>query len=62
LGGCGRFFEGDGEQMDKALNQILANLDDNTVILISQNQGIYIRTETDKQYFENSGRLLWSRI
>ena len=32
LGGCGRFFEGDGRQMNEALNVKLANLPNETVI------------------------------
>ena len=31
LGGCGRFFEGDGAQMNEALNVKLAQLPDETV-------------------------------
>ena len=31
LGGCGRFFEGDATQMNRALNEVLANLDNETV-------------------------------
>ena len=31
LGGCGRFFEGDGAQMNEALNVKLASLPDETV-------------------------------
>jgi hypothetical protein len=31
LGGCGRFFEGDATQMNHALNEVLASLDDETV-------------------------------
>ena len=33
LGGCGRFFEGDATQMNHALNEVLAGLDDETVSL-----------------------------
>ena len=33
LGGCGRFFEGDGQQMNEALNVKLAQLPDETVSL-----------------------------
>ena len=31
LGGCGRFFEGDATQMNRALNEVLAGLDNETV-------------------------------
>lgn len=34
LGGCGRFFEGDAEQMHRALVQILGQLPDETVGLL----------------------------
>lgn len=32
IGGCGRFFEGTGEQMDHALNTVIAELPENTLI------------------------------
>ena len=32
VGGCGRFFEGDGAQMHHALNVVIAGLPDNTLI------------------------------
>jgi len=32
IGGCGRFFEGDAEQMHKALNEVLAALPDDTKV------------------------------
>jgi len=32
IGGCGRFFEGDAEQMHKALNETLASLPDDTKV------------------------------
>ncbi|KAK4546383.1 hypothetical protein LTR36_002060 [Oleoguttula mirabilis] len=32
IGGCGRFFEGTPEEMDKALNQTLASLPDDTKV------------------------------
>ncbi|KAL2760539.1 hypothetical protein ACRALDRAFT_2039160 [Sodiomyces alcalophilus JCM 7366] len=32
ISGCGRFFEGDAEQMHKALNETLASLPDDTVV------------------------------
>ncbi|KAM0722580.1 hypothetical protein Q7P37_002021 [Cladosporium fusiforme] len=32
IGGCGRFFEGNAEEMDKALNQTLASLPDDTKV------------------------------
>ncbi|KAK5044793.1 hypothetical protein LTR84_010449 [Exophiala bonariae] len=31
-GGCGKFFEGNGEEMEKALNQVLAALPDDTKV------------------------------
>jgi len=31
IGGCGRFFEGDATQMNRALNEVLAGLDNETV-------------------------------
>ena len=34
IGGCGRFFEGTPDQMNTALNDILANLSDDTVKFI----------------------------
>ena len=34
LGGCGRFFEGSPDQMNKSLNEILGGLPDDTVRLI----------------------------
>jgi hypothetical protein len=33
LGGCGRFFEGDAVQMNRALNEVLAALDNDTVTI-----------------------------
>ena len=32
IGGCGRFFEGTPEEMDKALNQVLGGLPDDTKV------------------------------
>lgn len=32
VGGCGRFFEGNGEMMEKSLNETLAALDDDTLV------------------------------
>jgi hydroxyacylglutathione hydrolase len=32
IGGCGRFFEGTAEEMDKALNQTLGSLPDDTKV------------------------------
>lgn len=34
IGGCGRFFEGTPEEMDKALNQTLAALPDDTKVYV----------------------------
>ena len=34
LGGCGRFFEGSPEQMNKSLNETLGGLPDDTVRLL----------------------------
>jgi hypothetical protein len=33
--GCGRFFEGDAAQMNKALNETLASLPDDTKVYVS---------------------------
>jgi hydroxyacylglutathione hydrolase len=33
--GCGRFFEGTAEEMDKALNKTLASLPDDTKVFVS---------------------------
>lgn len=33
--GCGRFFEGTAEEMDKALNQTLGSLPDDTKVYVS---------------------------
>lgn len=33
--GCGRFFEGNAEEMDKALNKTLASLPDDTRVFVS---------------------------
>lgn len=35
MSGCGRFFEGTPEEMDKALNQTLAALPDDTRVYVS---------------------------
>jgi hypothetical protein len=35
LSGCGRFFEGTAEEMDKALNQTLGALPDDTRVYVS---------------------------
>lgn len=35
LAGCGRFFEGNAEEMHKALNETLAALPDDTVVYVS---------------------------
>ncbi len=32
IGGCGKFFEGNGSEMNKALNEILASLPDDTKV------------------------------
>ena len=32
IGGCGKFFEGNGTEMNKALNEILASLPDDTKV------------------------------
>lgn len=32
--GCGRFFEGSAEEMDKALNQTLGNLPEDTKVYV----------------------------
>lgn len=32
IGGCGRFFEGTADQMDKALNKVLSSLPDSTLV------------------------------
>jgi len=32
IGGCGKFFEGNGTEMNKALNEILAGLPDDTKV------------------------------
>jgi hydroxyacylglutathione hydrolase len=32
--GCGRFFEGNAEEMHKALNERLASLPDDTVVYV----------------------------
>ena len=42
LGGCGRFFEGNGSQMNEALNVKLAALPDETVSKFIQSQPICI--------------------
>ena len=36
LKGCGKFFEGSGEEMHKALNETLAALPDETRVFVSQ--------------------------
>ena len=33
--GCGRFFEGNSKEMDKALNETLASLPDDTNVYVS---------------------------
>jgi hypothetical protein len=33
--GCGRFFEGNAKEMDKALNETLASLPDDTNVYVS---------------------------
>lgn len=32
IGGCGKFFEGNGTEMNKALNEVLASLPDDTKV------------------------------
>lgn len=36
--GCGRFFEGTPEEMDKALNRTLAALPDDTKVYVSTSE------------------------
>jgi hydroxyacylglutathione hydrolase len=38
--GCGRFFEGSAAEMDKALNQTLAALPDDTKVYVSPFVGV----------------------
>lgn len=33
--GCGRFFEGNAQEMHKALNEVLASLPDDTKVYVS---------------------------
>ena len=42
LGGCGRFFEGDGTQMNEALNVKLAALPEETVSNLKKKDFFYI--------------------
>lgn len=39
--GCGRFFEGTGEEMHKALNVTLASLPDDTRVFVSHENGAW---------------------
>lgn len=36
LAGCGRFFEGNAQEMHKALNETLASLPDDTRVYVSR--------------------------
>lgn len=47
--GCGRFFEGTPEQMDKALNETLAALPDDTKVYVSVSQALQIALATADQ-------------
>lgn len=38
--GCGKFFEGTGEEMHKALNVTLASLPDDTRVFVSCGSGV----------------------
>jgi glyoxylase-like metal-dependent hydrolase (beta-lactamase superfamily II) len=45
--GCGRFFEGNAEEMDKALNETLAALPDDTNVYVSEHDQSTVSTFTD---------------
>ena len=40
--GCGKFFEGTGPEMNKALNKTLAALPDDTRVFVSGTRGAYL--------------------
>ena len=50
LGGCGRFFEGDGKQMNEALNVKLSQLPDETVFYKVQ------CPKSEQSFLKNQGR------
>jgi hydroxyacylglutathione hydrolase len=41
ISGCGRFFEGNAEEMDTALNKVLASLPDDTKVYVSYFLSLY---------------------
>lgn len=55
--GCGRFFEGNAEEMDKALNQTLASLPDDTKVYVR----FYVN-KTDFYRDDLTAISAWSRV
>jgi hydroxyacylglutathione hydrolase len=45
MAGCGRFFEGNAQEMHKALNETLASLPDDTKVYVSCQETISIDAE-----------------
>lgn len=43
IGGCGRFFEGNAKEMDKALNEVLAALPDDTKVYVRRARAMNCR-------------------
>jgi hydroxyacylglutathione hydrolase len=42
MAGCGRFFEGNAQEMHKALNETLASLPDDTKVYVSREEITYL--------------------
>lgn len=64
IGGCGRFFEGTAEQMDRALNDVLASLPDDTKVYCGHeytvdNLKFALSVEPDNDYVER--KLKWAK-
>lgn len=43
IGGCGRFFEGTGEEMHEALNVVLAGVGDDVRVYVSASSWVVLR-------------------
>jgi len=64
VGGCGRFFEGTPKQMQRALNEVLANLPDNTLVFCGHEytiQNLSFAKSVEPNNQEVLNKLQWAR-